>query len=63
TLKNPPAMRETRFDPSWEDPLEEGMATHSSDLATTWGGLPCPSPGDLPDPGAEPESSARQAGS
>ena len=23
-----------------------------------WGGLPCPSPGDLPDPGIEPESSA-----
>ena len=32
--KNPPAMRETRV-PSvgWEDPLEEGMATHSSILA------------------------------
>ena len=34
TVKNPPAMRETSF-PSlgWEDPLEEGMATHSSILA------------------------------
>ena len=32
--KNPPAMRETR-DRSlgWEDPLEKGMATHSSILA------------------------------
>ena len=31
TVKNPPAMRET-WVPSlgWEDPLEEGMATHSS---------------------------------
>ena len=35
TVKNPPAMRET-WVPSlgWEDPLEEGMATHSSIL--TW---------------------------
>ena len=34
TVKNPPAMRET-WVPSvaWEDPLEEGMATHSSILA------------------------------
>ena len=26
-----------------------------------WSGLPCPSPGDLPDPGIEPESPAFQA--
>ena len=34
TVKNPPAMQETlgRF-LGWEDPLEEGMATHSSILA------------------------------
>ena len=34
TVKNPTAMRET-WVPSlgWEDPLEEGMATHSSILA------------------------------
>ena len=34
TVKNPPAMQET-WVPSlgWEDPLEEGMATHSSTLA------------------------------
>ena len=33
-VKNPPAMQET-WVPSlgWEDPLEEGMATHSSILA------------------------------
>ena len=32
-VKNPPAMRET-WVPSlvWEDPLEDGMATHSSIL-------------------------------
>ena len=36
-LKNLPAMQETEvqrgFDPGWEDPLEEDMATHSSILA------------------------------
>ena len=30
TVKNPPAMRETwALSLGWEDPLEEGMATHS----------------------------------
>ena len=34
TVKNPPAMQETWVQsPNWEDPLEEGMATHSSILA------------------------------
>ena len=34
TVKNPPALRETWvWSLSWEDPLEEGMATHSSILA------------------------------
>ena len=33
-VKNPPAMQETWVQPlGWEDPLEEGMATHSSILA------------------------------
>ena len=33
-VKNRPAIQETRVrSPSWEDPLEEGMATHSSILA------------------------------
>jgi len=31
TVKNPPAMQKTWVRPlGWEDPLEEGMATHSS---------------------------------
>ena len=30
TVKNPPAVQETQ---GWEDPLEMGMATHSSILA------------------------------
>ena len=34
TVKNPPTMRETQvWSLGWEDPLEEGMATHSSILA------------------------------
>ena len=33
-VKNPPAMQETQVQSlGWEDPLEEGMATHSSILA------------------------------
>ena len=33
TITNPPAMRETWAQSlGWEDPLEEGMATHSSIL-------------------------------
>ena len=31
TVKNPPAVRDTWVQSlDWEDPLEEGMATHSS---------------------------------
>ena len=34
SVKNPPAIQETRLQSlGWEDPLEEGMATHSSILA------------------------------
>ena len=34
TVKNPPAMQETWIQSlRWEDPLEKGMATHSSILA------------------------------
>ena len=33
-VENPPAMQETLVRPlGWEDPLEEGMAIHSSILA------------------------------
>ena len=33
-LKNPPAMQKTLVRPlGWEDPMEEGMATHSIILA------------------------------
>ena len=34
TVKNPPAIQETWIQSlGWEDPLEEGMATHTSILA------------------------------
>ena len=34
TVKNPPAMQETWVRSlGWEDPLEKGLATHSSILA------------------------------
>ena len=34
TVKNPPAMQETRVRSlGWEDPLEKGVATHCSTLA------------------------------
>ena len=33
-VKNPPSMQETWVQsPGWEDPLEKGIATHSSILA------------------------------
>ena len=39
-VKNPPAMRETGVRSlHWEDPLEKGMATHSSILACSPRGL------------------------
>ena len=38
-VKNPPAMWETQVQSlGWEDPLEKGMATHSSILAREFRG-------------------------
>ena len=50
-VKNPPAMQETRvLSLGWEDPLEEGMAAHSSILA---GEIPwTEEPGGLPSVGS-----------
>ena len=42
-VKNLPAMQETQVQSlGWEDPLEEGMATHSNILAwrISWTGEP-----------------------
>ena len=79
-VRNRPAMQETQetWVPTlgWEDPLDEGMATHSSILVWRnpwtgahqappfsgfsrqdyWNRLPCPHPGDLPNPGMDPGS-------
>ena len=50
-VKNPPAMRETWVQSlGWEDPLEEGMATHSSILAWRIPGMG--EPGGLPSLGS-----------
>ena len=38
-----------------------GSSVHGILQAEYWSGLPCPSPGDLPDPGIEPRSLALQA--
>ena len=51
-VKNPPAVWETWVRSlGWEDPLEEGMATHSSILAwrTPW----TEEPGRLPSMGSQ----------
>ena len=45
-VKNLPAMKETQVRSlGWEDPLEEGMATHTSILA--WRTLRTEEPGEL----------------
>ena len=50
-VKNLPAMQETWIrSPGWEDPLEEGMATHSSVLA--WGIPSTEEPGRLQSAGS-----------
>jgi len=36
---------------AYQAPLSKGLSRQES-----WSGLPCPSPGDLPDPGIEPTS-------
>jgi len=44
TIKNPPAMQDTWVQSlGWEDPLEKGMANHSSILAwrIPWTEEPC----------------------
>ena len=51
-VKNPPAMQETRVQSlGWEDPLEEGMATHFSILA--WRVLWTEEPGGLQSIGSQ----------
>ena len=52
TVKNPPAVQETRVEPlGQEDPLEKGTATHSSTLA--WGVPWTEEPGGLESMGSQ----------
>ena len=52
TVKNPPAMWETWVQSlGWEDPLEKGMATHSSILA--WEITQTEEPGGLQSMGSQ----------
>ena len=54
-VKNPPAMRETRARSlGWEDPLEKGLATHSSILA--WRILWTEEPGGLQSMGSQSQT-------
>ena len=46
----------TPWTAAYEDPPSMGFSRQKY-----WSGLPFPSPGDLPDPGIEPESPAWQA--
>ena len=46
------------MDDGHQAPLSMGFSTQEY-----WSGLPCPSPGELPNPGIEPSSSALQADS
>ena len=48
----------TPWTTAYQAPLSIGFSRQEF-----WGGLPFPSPGDLPDPGIEPESPASQADS
>ena len=70
-VKNPPAMQETWIRSlGWEDPLEEGMATHSSILAWrtpkdrgTWQAtVHGVTQSDTTDPDHQRESKKRQGG-
>ena len=47
---------------AWTVALQAPLSTRFS-RQEYWNGLPCPSPGDLPNPGTEPSSPALQADS
>ena len=54
----------TQSRPTLCDPMDcslPGSSVHGISREEYWSGLPFPSPGDLPDPGVEPESLALQA--
>ena len=50
-------------DPTLWDPMDTDCACMGLSRQEYWNSLPSPSPGDLPNPGIEPESPAWQADS
>ena len=55
-----------QFCPTLCNPVDRsppGSSVHGDSPGEYWTGLPCPPPGDLPDPGIEPRSPALQADS
>ena len=50
-LQSCPTPWETLWTAACQAPLSMGFSRQEP-----WSGLPCPPPGDLPDPGIEPES-------
>ena len=57
----------TQLCPTLCDPVDYSLPGSSLSMGFSrqehWTGLPCPPPGDLPDPGVEPRSPALQADS
>ena len=53
----------TQLCPTLSDPMDRSLPGSSVGFSKQeyWRGLPCPSPGDLPDPGIEPGSPTLQA--
>ena len=51
----------TLYDPMVYSP--PGSSVHGFSRQEYWSGLPCPPPGDLPDPGIKPRSPALQVDS
>ena len=55
----------TQSCPTFCDPMDpirphHGSSVHGIPRQEYWSGLPCPRPGDLPNPGIEPRSPALQ---
>ena len=53
----------TKSCPTLCDPMDQTPLSMGFPRQVTWSGLPFPSPGDIPDPGIEPTSPARQVDS
>ena len=63
-LPDPGCVLVAQSCPTLCDPMNyspSGSSVHRILQAEHWSGLPCPPPGDLPDPGIEPRSPTLQA--